>query len=395
MKKQIYFDNAATSWPKAKGVAQAMQTYLEELGVNTGRGVYQKALEVSRTVYETRQQVSRLFNGSSSQNVIFTGNVTQALNMVLNGYLKAGDHVLTSGLEHNAVIRPLHQLKKNGLDYQIIPGLSQNTPPGQVTRNYQMDLQALQALIRPNTKAVVLTHGSNVTGQIQPLEAVGEICRQHGLKLIVDAAQTAGTHPIDIQKNHINALCFTGHKGLRGPQGIGGFVIDQKMAQETQSTIFGGTGSSSDLLEMPDFLPDCFEAGTLNLPGIYGLNAALSLLEESGFKQIQNQEKKLTDLFLQGLKELSGFEIIYDQQAEDRCALVSLYPTNADAAQIASDLDREFGIMTRVGLHCAPIAHQSIGTYPKGSLRFSFNSDNTEEEIEICLQALQMIGQRR
>lgn len=397
MKDRIYFDNASTSWPKPEGVAKAMCQYIEEVGVNTGRGVYASAIEVSRMVFDTRGKIRQLFNGSSGQNVIFTANVTQALNMVIKGFVKPGDHILTSGMEHNAVIRPLYHLQKKGLQWDVIPGkinAAAHLPAG-VINDYEMDLEALEKMIRPTTKAIVVTHGSNVSGCMLPVHEVGKICQSHGIKLIVDSAQTAGSHQIDIQKDHIDALCFTGHKGLRGPQGIGGFIIDPEMAADLDTIIDGGTGSISDLMDMPDFLPDRFEAGTLNLPGIYGLNAALDFLERTDLAALQEIEGKLVGSFLKGLEEIDGLRVIKGDYKKERCALVSIYSTFRDLSEIAYELDRDFGMMTRVGLHCAPIAHQTLGTYPKGTLRFSFSHENTMAEIQYGLEALKSICERK
>ncbi|MBU4540780.1 MAG: aminotransferase class V-fold PLP-dependent enzyme [Firmicutes bacterium] len=397
MKDRIYFDNASTSWPKPEGVAKAMCQYIEEIGVNTGRGVYASAIEVSRMVFDTREKLRQLFNGSSSQNVIFTANVTQALNMVLKGFLKSGDHVLTSGMEHNGVIRPLYHLKKQGVQYDIIPAKTNTADlfAAGVINDYEMDLDALEKMIRPATRAIVMIHGSNVSGCMLPVDQVGKICQRHGLKLIVDSAQTAGCHQIDIKKDHIDALCFTGHKGLRGPQGIGGFLIDPEMAVDLETIIDGGTGSISDLLDMPDFLPDRFEAGTLNLPGIYGLNAALDYLQRTDVTAVAEIEGKLVSTFLQGLEEIADLQVIKGDYNKERCALVSVYHTARDLSEIAYELDRDYGILTRVGLHCAPLAHQTLGTYPKGTLRFSFSDQNTMEEIQYSIEALKTICERK
>ena len=396
MKQRIYFDNAATSWPKPEGVARAMCRYIEEIGVNTGRGVYASAVEVSRVVFDTREKLCHLFNGKSSQNVVFTANVTQALNMVLKGFLKPGDHVLTSGLEHNAVIRPLYHLAQQRVNWQMIPAKEAAIEPlAGVIADYEMDLEALEKMISPATKAVVISHGSNVSGGIQPLHEIGKICQRHGLKLIVVAAQTAGSHHIDIDTDHIDALCFTGHKGLRGPQGTGGFIIDGDMARDMEVLLDGGTGSVSDLLRMPDFLPDKFEPGTLNLPGIYGLNAALDWLERADRAVISQNEAQLVSIFLDGIQAIKGLQVIKGDHQKERCAVVSVYHPSRDLSEIAFELDRDFGIMTRVGLHCAPLAHQTLGTYPQGTLRFSFNHQNTSKEIEQGVVALQSICERK
>lgn len=266
--KGIYFDNASTSWPKAPGVASEMAGYLENIGCNVGRGSYERAYAVSRRVYETREKLRCLFDAEDNKNVIFTANVTQAINTVLKGFLRRGDHVLISGLEHNAVVRPLEHLKHTGVTYDVIP----------CDNLGNLEVTCIEKMIKPETRAVVMTHGSNVSGNILPVEAVGRICTSRGLYFIVDTAQTAGLHDISMKKANISALCFTGHKGLMGPQGIGGFLVTDELAEQMAPLLDGGTGSVSDQLDMPDFLPDRFEAGTLNLPGIYGLSSALDYL---------------------------------------------------------------------------------------------------------------------
>ena len=377
----IYLDNASTSFPKAPTVATAMSDYITNRGININRGSYALAYDVEDIIYTTRQRLHTLFNGHDPSHVIFTQNVTMSLNMVIKGLLKAGDHVLVSSMEHNAVMRPLTQLLDKDIAFDTIPCDS--------TGSIQMD--SIEPLIRPNTVALIINHASNVCGTIQPLESIGPICKAHNLQFIVDAAQTAGVIPIDVKACHIDALCFTGHKGLLGPQGIGGIILTKEMAQTLTPLIAGGTGSFSHLETMPTHMPDAFEAGTLNLPGIIGLNEGLAYIESQGMENIHNHELVLTQSFLEGLQSIDGINIVGKQNIQDRTAVVSITIDGMDPANIAYELESTYHIMTRVGLHCAPRAHQTLGTYPEGTVRFSFGYANTHKDVESALSALNTI----
>lgn len=377
----IYLDNASTSFPKAPTVATAMSDYITNRGININRGSYALAYDVEDIIYTTRQRLHTLFNGHDPSHVIFTQNVTMSLNMVIKGLLKAGDHVLVSSMEHNAVMRPLTQLLDKGITFDIIP----------CDKTGSIQLESMDSLIRPNTVAMIINHASNVCGTIQPLESIGSICKAHNLQFIVDAAQTAGVIPIDVKAYHIDALCFTGHKGLLGPQGIGGIILTKEMAQTLVPLIAGGTGSFSHLETMPTHMPDAFEAGTLNLPGIIGLNEGLSYIESQGMENIHNHELALTQAFLEGLQSIDVVNIIGKQDIQDRTAVVSITIDSMDPASIAYELESNYHIMTRVGLHCAPRAHQTLGTYPDGTVRFSFGYANTHEDVESALSALHRI----
>ena len=377
----IYLDNASTSFPKAPTVATAMSDYITNRGININRGSYSLAYDVEDTIYTTRQRLHTLFNGHDPSHVIFTQNVTMSLNMVIKGLLKAGDHVLVSSMEHNAVMRPLTQLLDKGITFDIIPC--------DVTGSIELD--SIKSLIRPNTVAIITNHASNVCGTIQPLESIGSICKAHNLQFIVDAAQTAGVISIDVKACHIDALCFTGHKGLLGPQGIGGIILTKEMTQTLTPLIAGGTGSFSHLETMPTHMPDAFEAGTLNLPGIIGLNESLSYIESQGMENIHNHELALTQAFLEGLQSIDGINIVGKQNIQDRIAVVSITIDGMDPANIAYELESTYHIMTRVGLHCAPRAHQTLGTYPEGTVRFSFGYTNTHKDVESALSALHRI----
>lgn len=377
----IYLDNACTTFPKAPTVATAMANYITNRGININRGSYSLAYDVEDIIYTARERLHRLFNGYDPSHVIFTQNVTMSLNMVIKGLLKPGDHVLVSSMEHNAVMRPLPQMLADGITFDVIP----------CDTTGSIDLPAVQNLIQPNTVAVIINHASNVCGTVQPVAEIGDICKRHNLHFIVDSAQTAGTLPIDVKAAHIDALCFTGHKGLLGPQGIGGIVLTKDMANRLTPLIAGGTGSFSHLETMPITMPDAFEAGTLNLPGIIGLNEGLSFIESQRIESIHNHEMALTKTFLEGLQAIKGIHIIGKQDTRDRTAVVSITVDNMDPAAIAYELESTHHIMTRVGLHCAPRAHKTLGTYPEGTVRFSFGYANTREDVAKALSALRII----
>lgn len=382
---RIYLDQASTSFPKAPGVAQAMMDYLTMNGVNVNRGCYSSAYSAEEVIYETRQLLAELFHFSKCKNVIFTPNVTTSLNFILKGFLKPGDHILVSAMEHNAVMRPVVQLASSGISFDRIPCRTDGS----------MILEKVEELIRPETKAIVTLHASNVCGTRMPLDALGEICQRHQLYFVVDSAQTAGIVPINMDKMHIDALAFTGHKGLRGPQGTGGFLVSQELAEQMEPLISGGTGSVSHTEEIPDFMPDRFESGTPNLPGIYGLHEALLYLKTHSLQAINEKELSLTGYFLEQLQALddtgSHIRIIGKKDLTDRNAVVSIQTPEIDMSQVAWQLDNEYGVMTRVGLHCAPNAHKTLGTYPAGTIRFSFGPENTKNELDFAIQGLKKI----
>ena len=382
---RIYLDQASTSFPKAPGVAQAMMDYLTMNGVNVNRGCYSSAYSAEEVIYETRQLLAELFHFSKCKNVIFTPNVTTSLNFILKGFLKPGDHILVSAMEHNAVMRPVVQLASSGISFDRIPCRTDGS----------MILEKVEELIRPETKAIVTLHASNVCRTRMPLDALGEICQRHQLYFVVDSAQTAGIVPINMDKMHIDALAFTGHKGLRGPQGTGGFLVSQELAEQMEPLISGGTGSVSHTEEIPDFMPDRFESGTPNLPGIYGLHEALLYLKTHSLQAINEKELSLTGYFLEQLQALDDtgrhIRIIGKKDLTDRNAVVSIQTPEIDMSQVAWQLDNEYGVMTRVGLHCAPNAHKTLGTYPAGTIRFSFGPENTKNELDFAIQGLKKI----
>lgn len=383
--RRIYFDNAATSFPKPAGVAEAVLDFMTKVGSNINRGGYSSAYEAEDTVFDTRSRIKQLFNAPDERNVIFTSNVTMSLNMVIKGILEAKDHVLVSSMEHNAVMRPLIGLQsEKNVAFDRIPCDKQGFA----------DVNSVEGCLKPNTRAVIMTHASNVCGAIEPVAEIGRLLKERGVLFIVDAAQTAGVVDIDMEQMNIDVLCFTGHKSLLGPQGTGGFVIGRapEAAGLPRGFIEGGTGSVSHLETMPDFLPDKLEAGTLNLPGIYGLNAGLKYIEKTGTRNILQYEQKLKKQFLDGIREIEGVRAVGAEGEEDRyVGVVSLVFEGLDQAKAAFMLDSEFNIQTRVGLHCAPSAHRTLGTYPEGTVRFSFGIFNTEEEVAYGIEAVRSI----
>lgn len=387
--KKIYLDQASTSCPKAPGVAEAVFRYLSNDAVNINRGSYDSAFSVEEQIFETREQLKQLFHfPDKSRNVIFTANVTSSLNILLKGILRPGDHVLVSSMEHNAVMRPLVQLSHTGISFDRVP----------CDTFGNLLLDQAETLIRPNTRLFVCLHGSNVCGTLMPVKKIGDFCKKHRILFILDTAQTAGVLPIDMEACHIDALAFTGHKGLRGPQGIGGFLVREALVPEITPLLSGGTGSISHTEEIPDFMPDRFEPGTPNIPGILGLHAALSCPDLMCSPKNFLHEMELTRYFIQELKSMDPEEkhikilgrtdCPHDLDQATRCAVVSIQTPQIDMAEAAFRLDSDYGIMTRVGLHCAPSAHKTLGTYPQGTIRFSFGAQNTKEEIRSALSAL-------
>ena len=377
----IYLDNAATSFPKAPGVSEAVRRYIDEIGANVGRGAYGPAVEAGRTVLETRKALCRLFGFSGPEScAVLTSGVTFSLNLVLRGFARPGDHVLVSSLEHNAVMRPLTALEASGVEFSRIPADRDG-----VTRP-----EDIAPCLRKNTRLVLVSHASNVCGTLFPLEECAALCRDQGIPLAVDAAQTAGHVPIDFDELHLAALCVPGHKGLLGPQGVGAALLSPDFAQKLEPLISGGTGSVSDLETQPDFLPDKFESGTMNLPGIFGLRAALDYVEKRGVPSLRAHELALTERFLSGLEGLP-VRVAGTKDLSRRVGVVSLDFLNTDNAQAAFRLEREFGVLTRCGMHCAPNAHKTLGTFPQGTVRFSVGCATTEQDIDAAVSAVKKI----
>lgn len=379
--KDIYFDNSSTSFPKAPNVGRAMGEFIENGAFNINRGSYEGAYEAGSAVLDTREMLKDLFNCPNSKNVVFTPSVTYSLNFFIKGFLKPGDHVLVTSVEHNAVMRPLVQMEKLGVEFDAVPCDEE----GGVTAD------DFRAYIKENTKAIITTHASNVCGTIIPIEEIGTLCKEKGLVYAVDTAQTAGILNIDMQKANIDFLAFTGHKGLLGPQGIGGFIASDKLEGLIDPVISGGTGSLSDSEEIPDFLPDRFESGTLNLPGIIGLHQALVYLKEAGIDNMRKEKMEITKYFLDQVKEIDGVKVAGKKTVEGRLGVVSIDFEGFDNSIVSFYLSSKYKIMTRVGMHCAPRAHKTLKTFPQGTVRFSFSHFNTKEEVDVCIDSIKTI----
>ena len=377
---KVYADNASTSFPKAPGVSDVIKKYLDDSGYNIHRGGYAGSYDVALEVLETRQLLAQMFNCSPKE-VIFTPSITYSLNMLLICFLKQGDHVITTSMEHNAIMRPLHELSKKGVTYSIV--LCDN--------DGSFNAEKIVPFIKKETKAIVMLHASNVCGTVMPIKDVAEIANKHDLMLIVDAAQTAGILSLDA--SCIDALAFTGHKGLLGPQGIGGFVIKKDFAEGISSLIHGGTGSQSDSYEQPGFLPDKFESGTLNIPGILGLKKAVEYINSVGMKEIYEKEMALSSAFISRIDNIGGVRLIGKKDIANRVSVISLDFTDIDNSKVSAMLDEKYSIMTRCGLHCAPVAHRTLDTFPHGTVRFSFGYFNTIDEVEYIVHAIKEILQ--
>ena len=380
----IYFDNAATSWPKPPGVAEAMTHYLAEIGANPGRAGHRLAVQAARVVYDARERVAELFGAPDPLRVVFGANATEALNLALNGLLRPGDHVITASMEHNSVMRPLRALARGGVALTVVRGSSQGV----------LDLAALEAAIRPDTRLIVLNHASNVVGTLLPVADAGRIARQHGLLLLVDAAQTAGAYPIDVQADAIDLLAFTGHKSLYGPMGTGGLVVGERVdVAQFKPLKRGGTGSRSEHEEQPEFLPDLCESGTPNAVGLAGLAASARWVLAQGVEQIRAHEVALTGQLLAGLAAIPSVTVYGLGDARRQTATVSFNIAGLEPSEVGLRLDEEYEIMCRVGLHCSPAAHRTLGTFPGGTVRFGLSVFNTAAEVAAALAAVAALAQ--
>ena len=378
----IYLDNAATSFPKPEGVSDAMKTYMDRVGATINRSVYGSAQDAGLVTLQLRERLKRLFHFPEPvTHVILTPGATWGLNMVIKGFLKSGDHCIVSSMEHNAVMRPLLQL--SGVAYDRIP----------CSREGLLNPADIEALIKPNTRLLVMAHGSNVCGSVQDAEAVGEICARHGIAFVLDAAQTAGHYPVDFQKYRLSALCVPGHKGLLGPTGIGALLMTDAFAKQLDPIVAGGTGSASDSEYLPDYLPDRFESGTPNLPGIYGWEAALRFVESMGVAALRSHEMALCKRFLQGLETVDGAVLCGTGDLNRRVGVISVDFAEQDNGEAAFRLETEFGILTRCGLHCAPSAHKTLDTFPRGTVRFSLGFASTEADVDAALAAIAAVSE--
>ena len=381
----LYFDNAATSWPKPEATIMTVDSCLRETGGSPGRSGHSLSIDAGRVIFNAREVLAGLLGIDDPLRIVLTKNATEALNIAVFGLLKPGDHVITSSMEHNSVMRPLRAMEANGVDLTVLPCSTAG----------ELDPGVIVPAIKKNTKAIFLTHASNVTGTIISVADIGRIAREHGLVFCVDAAQTAGTLPIDIGAMDIDLLAFTGHKSLFGPQGTGGLYIREDLEQVISPLMRGGTGSRSEYEEQPDFMPDKFESGTPNTSGYAGLTAGINFILSQGLNTLNAHKKSLTKLFLQGIGAVDGVTIYGLKDASRRIAVVSFNIQGMDPAKAALDLDERFGIMSRPGLHCAPSAHRTIGTFPTGAIRFSFGWFNTDEEIYQAVEAVRVLANQK
>lgn len=372
----IYLDNAATSWPKPEAVYDEMINCMKTYGANPGRSGHKMAIEASEKIYECRENLCKLFGISDALCVSFTGNTTEALNMGIKGLLHPGDHAITTSMEHNSVIRPLKKLESLGVQTSVVKA----DPYGRV------GVERILKHINKKTKLIVMTHASNVNGTMNPIRDIGEIAKRHHVVYMVDAAQTAGVCPIDVEQMNIDILAFPGHKGLLGPQGTGGLYVREGIILDTLKE--GGTGSLSESPCQPDILPDKYESGTLNTPGIAGLNEGIKYLLDTGVAEVMRHERELTRYMLEGLYDIPKVTVYGTQAPEQRVGVISVNIKGKDCIEVCGELDEKYGIASRGGLHCAYLAHQTIGTLESGTIRLSLGGFNTKKEIDLALQAI-------
>ena len=371
----IYMDNAATTMQKPQQVIDAVVAAMCSMG-NAGRGAHAASLGAARTIYDAREKLACFFHAENPKQIAFTMNSTESLNIALKGVLNPGDHVITTMLEHNSVLRPLYELQEKGTELTILKSNPQGT----------LDYEDFEKAIKENTKAIVCTHGSNLTGNLVDVKRVGEIAKKHGVLFIVDASQTAGVFPIDVQEMGIDILCFTGHKGLLGPQGTGGIYVREGLT--VRPLLCGGSGVQTYNKKHPSEMPTALEAGTLNGHGIAGLDAAVEYLMETGIDTIREREQDLMWRFYEGVKDIPGVKVYGDFSTRERCAIVTLNIGDYDSSEVSDELLMTYGISTRAGGHCAPLMHEALGTVEQGAVRFSFSHYNTDEELNTAIQAV-------
>ncbi|HOR87166.1 MAG TPA: aminotransferase class V-fold PLP-dependent enzyme [Bacillota bacterium] len=376
----IYFDNAATTFPKPETVYRAMDNCQRTFCANPGRGGHKLSLQSGRVILEARELLADLFNSGSPERIILTYNATEALNLALKGFLKRGNHVITTSMEHNSVVRPLKTLEKRGVDTTIV----------QCNEYGEIDISDIEKEIKKETVLIVSTHASNVVGTILPITDIGNLAKKYGLDFLVDASQTAGLYEIDVNKMNISMLAFTGHKSLMGSQGTGGLYI--KKGLELEPLMEGGTGSKSESLYQPDIMPDRFESGTRNTPGIAGLCAGIGFINSKGINNIREHEQNLTKYFMDGIRDMGSVRIYGTKSAGRQAPVVSINIGDVGSSEVSYVLDQEFDIMTRPGLHCAPLAHKTLGTMDQGTVRFSFGYFNTKEQIDEAITAIEKIA---
>lgn len=375
----IYMDNAATTMQKPQAVIDAVVAAMSSMG-NAGRGANEASLSASRVIYDTRDKLCRFFGGENPRQIVFTNNSTESLNIAIKGLLNPGDHVITTMLEHNSVLRPLYEMEKKGVKLTIIKSNRKGT----------FSLRDMEEAVLPETRMIICTNGSNLTGNYIDIEKVGEMAHAHGLLFVVDASQTAGVFPIDVQKMHVDVLCFTGHKALLGPQGIGGMYVREGLSIRPLKC--GGSGVKTYSKSHPAEMPTALEAGTLNGHGIAGLNAAVDYINEIGVDAIREKEQGLMRRFYEGVKDIPGVKLYGDFGSFNRCAIVTLNIGDYDSSEVSDELLTEYGISTRPGGHCAPLMHEALGTVEQGAVRFSFSHYNTDEEVDTAIRAVRELA---
>ena len=376
----IYMDNAATTMHKPKEVIDAVVAAMSSMG-NAGRGVNEASLSASRLIYDTREKLCRLFGAEDPRQIVFTANSTESLNIAIKGILNPGDHVIATMLEHNSVLRPLYEMEKKGVRLTIVKSNPEGT----------LNLADIENAIAPDTKMIVCTNGSNLTGNYIDPEPIGTLAREKGIVFVVDASQTAGVFPIDVQKMKIDVLCFTGHKGMLGPQGTGGMYVRKGLS--VRPLLSGGSGVQTYSKTHPTEMPTALEARTLNGHGIAGLHAAVEYLEKTGVDTIRAREQDLMWRFYEGVKEIPGVKVYGDFSTKNRCAIVTLNIGDYDSSEVSDELLTEYGISTRSGGHCAPLMHEALGTVEQGTVRFSFSHYNTEEEVDTAIRAIRELAE--
>ncbi len=376
----IYLDNAATTMYKPQEVVDAVVNAMNNMG-NAGRGANEASLSASRIIFDTRDRLCRLFNGTNPKQIVFTNNSTESLNIAIKGLLNPGDHVITTMLEHNSVLRPLYEMQEKGVKLTIVKSNKKGT----------LDLKDVEEAITEETKMIVCTNGSNLTGNYVDVEAIGALAKEKNVLFVVDASQTAGVFPIDVQKMNIDVLCFTGHKGLLGPQGTGGMYVREGLSIRPLKT--GGSGIKTYSKTHPIEMPTALEAGTLNGHGLAGLHAALGYLEKEGIDKIREREQELMWRFYEAVKEIPNIKIYGDFSSKNRCAVVTLNIGDYDSSEVSDALLMDYNISTRPGGHCAPLMHEALGTVEQGAVRFSFSHYNTDEEVDTAIQAIRELSQ--
>jgi len=376
----IYLDNAATTMYKPQAVVDAVVNAMTSMG-NAGRGANEASLSASRIIFDTRDRLCKLFNGTNPKQVVFTNNSTESLNIAIKGLLNPGDHVITTMLEHNSVLRPLYEMREKGVELTIVKSNEMGT----------LDIADIEAAIKENTKMIVCTNGSNLTGNYVNVEPIGKVAKEKDILFVVDASQTAGVFPIDVQKMNIDVLCFTGHKGLLGPQGTGGMYVREGISIRPLKV--GGSGIKTYSKSHPVEMPTALEAGTLNGHGIAGLHAALGYLEEEGIDNIRAREQELMMKFYEAVKEIPNVKVYGDFSSKNRCAVVTLNIGDYDSSEVSDALLMDYNISTRPGGHCAPLMHEALGTIDQGAVRFSFSHYNTDEDVDTAIRAIRELSQ--